>query len=125
MDEYDKLPLNRYARKRQHKWELKKRHTKGIYNRITTPKFQEMKMRREWDEEEEPFRNRWMDGRNGGYTYWETCYLSGPRKLAKQETNGKIRSMYRNMIKTKDLEDIQALSGADYEKEFDYMWTVF
>ena len=66
-----------------------------------------------------------MDGRNGGYTYWETYYLSGPRKYAKQATNRKIRAKYRDMIKTTDLEEIQVLSGADYEKEFDYWWTVF
>ena len=122
MDEFDKLPLNRYARKKQHKWELKKRHTKDVYNRITTPQYDEMKMRRSY---EEYLGYKWNDGRNGGYTYWDTCYLSGPRKVAKHATNRKIRAKYRDALANEDPEDIQALSGSDYEKEFDYWWTVF
>ena len=36
-------PLNRYAKKRKHKWELKKRHTKGPYNDVRSPKTDENK----------------------------------------------------------------------------------
>lgn len=122
MDEQRKLPLNRYARKKQHKWELKKRHTKGLYNRITTPQFDEMKMRMDYEKDAE---YRWSDGRNGGYTYWTTYYISGSRKFAKQATNRKIRAKYRGMLANTDQEDVHALSGSDYEKEFDYMWTVY
>jgi len=115
-------PLNRYAKKRKHKWELKKRHTKGPYNDICSPKTDEMKMRAQY--EEDPYW-KWVDGRNGGYTYWQTCYLSGPRKVAKQGTNRKIRGMYRSLHLLEDPEDIRALKHSEYQKNFDYWWTIF
>lgn len=118
MDEFElfpKVPLNRYARKKQHKWEMKKRHTKGLYTRIKSPAQDEMDMR-SWDR---------RDKRNGGYTYWETWYISGTRAYAKQCTNRRIRQKYRELIGRGEFEDICVLSGGEYGKEFDYWWTVY
>ena len=66
--------------------------------------------------------------RNGGYEYWQLYYLTGPRKYAKDCTNSVIRAFYRNLLNTHDpdeLDDAQALSGSDYEKMFDYNWTIW
>ena len=111
------LHLNRYARKRLHKRKLKYQHAKnwfygGAYGQPELAK-QQMEERAEPNEP------------NKGYKYWQTYYLSGPRALAKQSTNRKIRTKYRLMIKRGDYEDIKAPAGADYEKEFDYNWTVW
>lgn len=69
----------------------------------------------------------WPNVRNGGYEYWQSFYLTGPRKYAKEATNGIIRARYRDILRRLDPEedDIQALRGSDYEKMFDFWWTLF
>jgi hypothetical protein len=51
--------------------------------------------------------------------------LSGSRKYAKCCTNRRIRNMYRTRIKSMSPEDIVAPRNSDYEKEFDYLWTIY
>lgn len=63
--------------------------------------------------------------RNKGFEYWKTFYLSGCRRFAKSATNRIIRARYRELLRNADPEDVQALRGADYEKMFDYLWTVW
>ena len=113
--------LNRYAQKRKHKHELKKKYGHGLYNGYRT------NLRLHEDE----CRERWGDmrnARNGGYQYWQLYYLTGPRRYAKFCTNRAIRAMYRDMLRNmseEDMDEICALNGADYEKTFDYDWTIW
>lgn len=113
--------LNRYAAKRKHKREQKKKYGHGLYTTYRT------NLRRHEDE----CRERWGDtrnARNGGYEYWQAYYLTGRRRYAKEATNGIIRAMFRDMLQNiteDDMEDIPVFRGADYEKAYDYMWTVW
>lgn len=113
--------LNRHAEKRKHKRRLKQRYGKLYDNNATNLKLVEDRCR------EDPWLSR-QDPRNGGYTYWHTYYLTGPRQYAKFCTNRAIRAMYRDMIRRLDeeaMEDIQAFRGADYEKAYDYAYTLW
>lgn len=112
---------NRYAQTRRHKRKLKQ---KFMRNRCFHYGDNIRKLESD-AAEKEIFINR---GRNNGFEYWQICYLSGPRKFAKRSTNRAIRGKYRNLLSTADeesLEDIQGMRGADYEKSFDYAWTIW
>ena len=113
--------LNRYAMKRRHKRNLKKKYGHGLYTGYrSNPYLMEAEYKEKYGD--------WPNSRNGGYEYWQQCYLTGPRQYAKNCTNRVIRAMYRDMLKNMDIEsldDIQALQGSDYEKIFDYMWTIW
>ena len=80
---------------------------------------------------ETEYREKYGDmknARNGGYEYWQSYYLTGSRRYAKESTNSVIRAMYRALLNTKDpdsLEEVQAFTGSDYEKAFDYDWTIW
>lgn len=68
------------------------------------------------------------NARNGGYEYWQAYYLTGPRRYAKFCTNRVIRAMYRDMLRSIDPDDpgdIPAFRGSEYEKIFDYDWTIW
>ena len=113
--------MNRHAQMRRHKRKLKEKYGRGLYTGYrTNPKLME-----------EEYREKYVDmknARNGGYEYWQSYYLTGPRKYAKETTNGVIRAMYRALLSVLDpdeLEDVQALKGSDYEKTFDYDWTIW
>ena len=78
----------------------------------------------------------WPNSRNGGYEYWQHCYITGPRTYAKSCTNRAIRAMYRDLLRGLDREcdddarelwgdEIQAMTGSDYEKIYDYDWTIW
>jgi len=114
--------INRHAMMRKHKKHLKKKYGYGLWadDYYTNQKLHEQKCCQE---------GYWRRGkRNGGYEYWKTCYLSGVRRFAKNSTNRVIRAKYRDLLNGVDIEnadDVQALTGSDYEKMFDYWWTVF
>lgn len=112
--------LNRYARKRQHKRELKKKHAIAFRNYDVNA--DEDYCRRSHEEYKGC---KYEDVRNDGYNYWDQFYLSGPRKYAKECTNRKIRAMYRALIANEILSEIIAPQGSDYEKLFDYFWTIW
>lgn len=113
--------LNRHAEKRRHKRKLKQRYGHGLYTRYRT------NLRLHEDEcREENIDN--PNARNGGYEYWQAYYLTGPRQYAKFCTNRVIRAMYRDMIRRmaeEDMDEIPALKGSDYEKAYDYAWTIW
>ena len=110
-----------YARKRKHKRELEKKYATQ-YGNYSVNTLRE-KLRREahedwwWLKKHPP--------RNDGWEYWRTYYLSGPRQFAKKYTDKRIRQKYRQQIKKADHEDVMAPRGADYEKEFDYFYTIW
>lgn len=112
--------LNRFARKRRHKYELKKKHARDTGRHSVR-----------YDEERERYWNnqfcgsKWHNPQNGGYIYWQRTYLSGCRRYAKFCTNRRIRSRYRMQIRLLDPEDIVAPRGSDYEKEFDFSGTLY
>lgn len=114
--------MNRYAQMRRHKRKLKEKYGRGgpFSGCRTNLKLHEDEYRRE--NVNNPY------ARNGGYRYWQTFYITGPRRFAKVSTNRAIRAMYRDMLNTidpEDMDDVQALNGADYEKMFDYAWTIW
>lgn len=97
---------NRYTNKCKHKAIQKRRHFRwwGYY-------------------ETEGYKGQELPG----YTnkYWKDFYLSGSRQYAKEETNAKIRSFFRNKLNGHDFEDLNAMSGSDYQKEYDFEWTLW
>lgn len=114
--------INRHAKMRKHKRYTKEKHSDQMTGgRVSNLKLYADKCRDYWGD--------YHGGdRNGGYHYWETLYLTGSRKFAKQSTNRKIRAQYRSALSSadiNDLVDVQALSGSDYEKAFDYAWTLW
>jgi hypothetical protein len=118
--------VNRYANKRKHKRRLKQRHAMLWDGRRTNLDL----VRQRYQDEDFWW---WYNHHpcNGGYEYWKQFGRSGTRKYAKDMTNGVIRSRYRDMLRDIDLDDddaiddIQALTGADYEKMFDFWWTLW
>ena len=65
--------------------------------------------------------------------YWSTCYVSGPRSFAKDRTSSILRSDWRNMknalllLEDDEFDDIDYSIGnnSDYQKRFDYTWTIW
>lgn len=117
---------NRYARKLQHKHKLKRKH--AVRYSVYDVGADERKARDEYWQScltaGRVYRRR-LDHRNGGYKYWEDFSLSGPRAYAKYCTNRRIRSKYRNLASRADQDHIQAMRGSQYEKEYDYAYTVW
>lgn len=113
--------LNRHALMRKHKRNLKKKYGYGLYTGYrSNPHLMETEYRDKY--------GNCKNARNGGYEYWRHYYLTGPRQHAKHCTNRAIRAIYRdllNKIDAESMDDVQALSGSDYEKLFDYMWTIW
>ncbi len=119
--------INRYANKRKHKCRLKQRHAM-LYDGCRTNL--DLVRQRYQDD------NDWWwwqkhHPRNGGYEYWQQFARSGRRRYAKEMTNGVIRSRYRDILRDIDMDDedaldeIQTLTGSDYEKMFDFWWTLW
>ena len=117
--------LNRYDRLRKHKRYLKQRHA----NSYCRWNIHEDERRERESAAEDTYWSRRHRPRNGGYEYWRNCYLSGCRRYAKDCTNSHIRAKYRQMalrnMTDEFLEDVVALKGSDYEKEYDYLWTIW
>lgn len=111
---------NRYANKRKHKINMKRRYGHGLY---TSYRSNIWLHERECREEcNSPY------ARNGGYEYWKTYYLSGNRRYAKYCTNRAIRAYYRDQFRrlnSEDMEDVMAMRNSDYEKAYDYDWTIW
>lgn len=111
----------RYFEKMEHKRRLKKIHAMKYAN-MENPKLLEQEIRESADDS----RYSHIRGeRNGGYHYWDQFYLSGSRGFAKKYSDKRIRQRFRERIRNTDPEDVIALRGSDYEKEFDYAWTIW
>lgn len=114
------MEKNRYERKIQHKHEVKQKHAIKYYKFDINEDKQYCEF---WNNEMK--HSKYHEDRNNGYDYWKIYYISGRKTYAKQNTNKRIRSMYRNMLKNKDFEDIEAYTGSDYEKTYDYCYEIY
>lgn len=92
--------MNRYERKMEHKRTMKRR-------RLIEAGFEERFLR--------------------GDKYWKEFYLSGRKGLAKDESNRRVRAVYRELLAVlaDGGEDVPALQRAEYRKIYDYWWTVW
>lgn len=118
------MRLNHYERKRQHKRELKKKH--AVRYSLFDPGFDERKTKEDFAKDlEDGYHWKWQDPRNDGYNYWFEFSLSGPRQYAKDCTNRRIRSKSKQLLANEEFENIMSLQGSDYEKEYDYWWTIY
>ena len=114
---------NKRARRQKHKRALKRRH--AILFRVYYPTIDELVSREEHEKDvSSGCRRKWIEYRNGGYNYWNSFSRSGAKAYAKRCTNRKIRSMYNGVITVYDPEEVQALHGSQYEKEFDFWYAV-
>ena len=113
----------RYQRKRYHKRKMRERYRDIFGGRGRSLRVFEDEQRRA--AEEDSLWNRKHPPRNGGVEYWHIYYLSGPRQYAKKATNSVIRRKFRDMIRNADYDEVEAPRGSDYEKYYDYLWTVW
>ena len=118
---------NRYANKRKHKRRLKQRHAMLCDGCRTNLDL----VRQRYQNFDDTYWWLIHHPRNNGYEYWKQFGRSGTRRFAKNATNGVIRARYRDLLNNIDmddedvLDDIQAMTGSDYEKMFDFWWTLF
>lgn len=117
--------LNRHAMKRHHIREQEKRFAKSYSYGSGQYDVNWLRRKLEADAQEDHWWNRKHPKRNGGWEYWHMFDLTGRRQFAKKYSDKRIRQKYRQLIKKRDPEDVPSLHGADYEKEFDYNWTVW
>ena len=118
--------VNRYAQKRQHKRKMQKRYMlKYSFGRDHNLTEFRDRLIREAEEYADTWWGKKHPPRNEGYEYWDEFFYSGMRQYAKKFSDKRIRQKYRQMIKKMDPEDVTAPRGADYEKEFDYWWTIW
>ena len=125
---------NRYSNKRHHIDVQKKKFLSGLWRRSTIGMSYEQYLATRSDEERE-YRTRAY--KQGGLPsceqYWSTCYVSGPRCFAKDMTSSILRSDWRNMKNTlllledDEFDDVDYSIGnnSDYQKHFDYTWTIW
>lgn len=114
--------LNRYATLCRHKRKMRKSHM------IQYGHGRDQNIKLFADRLREEHRDRWWrtdTGRNGGYEYWQKYSMTGRRQFAKRYSDKRIRQKYRQMIHHVDPDDVCLPQRADYEKEFDYSWTIW
>ena len=125
---------NRYSNKRHHIDAQKKKFLSGLWRSSTIGMSYEQYLATRSDEERE-YRTRAY--KQGGLPaceqYWSTCYVSGPRGFAKDMTSSILRSDWRNMknalllLEDDEFDDVDYDIGnnSDYQKHFDYTWTIW
>ena len=125
---------NRYSNKRHHIDIQKKKFLSGLWRSSTIGMSYEQYLATRSDEERE-WRSRAY--KQGGLPaceqYWSTCYVSGPRGYAKDMTSSILRSDWRNMknalllLEDDEFDDVDYDIGnnSDYQKHFDYTWTIW
>ena len=125
---------NRYSNKRHHIDVQKKKFLRGLYRSSTIGMSYEQYLAT-LDEDEREWRSR--PYKQGGMPaceqYWSTCYISGVRGYAKDMTSNILRSNWRNMknalllLEDDEFDDVDYSIGnnSDYQKHFDYTWTVW
>lgn len=57
--------------------------------------------------------------------YWQKINVSNARGFAKRQTNRKVRTMFRALIHQMKYDEVPFCGCADYQKYFDYQWTVW
>lgn len=70
----------------------------------------------------------WIDAKHGRIpaNLADWVYISGCRKIAKEATNRAIRAKYRNNLKDMaDPEEVEAMSNAEYRRQYDYANTIW
>lgn len=118
--------MNRNARKRRHKRIQQEKYMKKYSGgSASNLKLFEQKKRDDAEEYADSLWGRKHPARNGGWEYWQQWYISGRRKFAKKCSNKRIRQKYRIMSEHMDHDDVPAPQRADYEKEYDYAWTIW
>ncbi len=55
--------------------------------------------------------------------YWQRTYMSGRRRVAKRQTNSRLRQQYRIAVRKHDADDVETLRQSRYRKAFDW-WNV-
>ena len=125
---------NRYSNKRHHIDVQKKKFLSNLWRSSTIGMSYEQYLATR-DEEEREWRPRGY--KQGGLPaceqYWTTCYVSGPRGYAKDMTSSILRSSWRNMksdlllCDDEEFDDIDYSIGnnSDYQKYFDYLWSIW
>lgn len=128
------MKKNRYSNKRHHIDVQKKKFLKGLYRSSTIGMSYEQYLATR-DEFEREWRAR--PYKQGGLPaceqYWATCSVSGSRGYAKDMTSSVLRSSWRNMenalllLEDEELDDVDYSIGgnSDYQKYFDYAWTIY
>ena len=119
------MMTNRRERKIRHKREMKKKFAKGYGYGSGQYDVRWLRDKLEREAQEDTWWRSRHPPRNSGWEYWKTYYLSGRRGYAKKYSDKRIRQKYRQIIKKYDYEDVFVPNGSDYEKEYDYDWTVW
>lgn len=105
-----------YAKKRLHKRKLKKQFLEHLWG------YPQYKSYKDYLANHKPL---WDPDSAPNTRYWQKVYVSGCRKLAKDQTNRKIRRRYKTDIQKGEYEMLPAIKGAGYRKYYDYWWTVW
>lgn len=127
--------MNHYADKRRHIDEQKKQYLRSIAFRGPEKNMTYGQYLATLDDFQ---RNcSWGCYKEGGVPsceqYWKRSYLSGPRGYAKEETSSKIRSSWRNqvpkllLLEDDEFDDVDYDIGdnSNYQKYYDYAWTIW
>lgn len=114
-----------YAQKRKHKRIMQKKYTTQYWNGRYSAQELRDKLEREAEEDAGSYWSRKHPPRNNGWEYWRLYYLTGKRQYAKKYSDKRIRQKYRQMISHGDPEDVSVPRRADYQKEYDYNWTIW
>ena len=119
--------VSRYYKMREHKRRMKDRFLKNPYMYSAVGMEFEQYLA-----SLDPFLRNYSYGARKDYMpaceqYWRHAYISGPRKYAKEETNSKVRAYWRNeLAHCEDWEDLDSnMQNTDYQKHFDYAWTIY
>ena len=118
--------VSRYHKMREHKRRMKERFLKNPYSTNIGSSYADYLAH--LDE----FSKTYHWGANmtpNAYQYWAHCWLSDPKQYAKKSTARAIRNYWRNEINSfngEDWDDFDAgMNNNDYQKHFDYAWTVY
>ena len=125
---------NRYSNKRHHIDVQKKKFLGGLWRSSSRGMSYEQYLATRDEDEREWRAKPYKQGGLPAYEqYWSTCYVSGPRGYAKDMTSSILRSDWRNMknalllLEDDEFDDVDYDIGnnSDYQKHFDYTWTIW
>lgn len=114
------IKINRHARRRQHRREMKKRYAlaDGFHN----VKAHERHERERYAENSYLYRRPL---RNGGYEYWKRWEWGSRKKYFQRHANAMVRREFREQLAKLDPEDVAALNRNSYKKIFDLGWELW